>query len=223
MLKNLILLIFTLYLQAEQLTYTKFEDNVKKLFMKQCTYVAGPLAKDTCPCAFQYMNKVYFTEENKKSLQVYIDKLNQTEASLMEKRFLNQFATEAASSADGFVSICFVEGMQKAEAERKVKQKKEEPAPKDLKQEKIYEEKVQKILAEAWQKTEDTQHGNSAKILIHITPKGEFSAKIVSLSYSNDFNNKVKTFLHNMGKTSFPPYNNGPFFEMRITLSDVNQ
>ncbi|NCD01359.1 TonB C-terminal domain-containing protein, partial [bacterium] len=64
--------------------------------------------------------------------------------------------------------------------------------------------KVQEILEENWQRTLDTENGNVAKVLIKVSNQGAFSYKIMSLSYSNDFNIKLKEFLHSMESVEFP-------------------
>ena len=81
--------------------------------------------------------------------------------------------------------------------------------------------KVQEILEENWQKTVDTESGNVAKVLIKVSDKGAFSYKIVSLSYNNDFNTKLKEFLKTMEGEEFPKYDKGPLFEMQVDFKDI--
>jgi len=81
--------------------------------------------------------------------------------------------------------------------------------------------KVQEILEENWQKTVDTESGNVAKVLIRVNDRGIFSYKIVSLSYNNEFNAKLKEFLKSMEEVVFPKYEKGPLFEMQVDFKDI--
>ncbi len=81
--------------------------------------------------------------------------------------------------------------------------------------------KVQEILEENWQKTVDTESGNVAKVLIKVSDRGVFSYKIVSLSYNNEFNAKLKEFLKSMEDVVFPRYEKGPLFEMQVDFKDI--
>ena len=83
--------------------------------------------------------------------------------------------------------------------------------------------KVQEILEENWQKTIDTENGNVAKVVVKVSDKGRFSYKIVSLSYNNDFNTKVKEFLKAMESVDFPRYEKGPLFEMQVEFKDIKE
>jgi protein TonB len=94
----------------------------------------------------------------------------------------------------------------------------------DTKRDGIYDPfigKVQEILEENWQKTIDTENGNVAKVLIQVNDKGIFSYKIVSLSYNNEFNNKLREFLKAMETLEFPKYEKGPLFEMQVEFKDI--
>lgn len=81
--------------------------------------------------------------------------------------------------------------------------------------------KVQEILEENWQKTVDTENGNVAKVLIKVSDRGIFSYKIVSLSYNNEFNTKLKEFLKAMEGVAFPKYDKGALFEMQVDFKDI--
>ena len=81
--------------------------------------------------------------------------------------------------------------------------------------------KVQEILEENWQKTVDTENGNVAKVIIKVSNKGTFSYKIVSLSYTNEFNEKLKEFLKSMEQVEFPKYDQGAMFEMPVEFKDM--
>ncbi len=83
--------------------------------------------------------------------------------------------------------------------------------------------KVQEILEENWQRTLDTENGNVAKVLIKVSNQGVFSYKIMSLSYSNDFNIKLKEFLHSMESVEFPKYDKGELFELPIVFKDIKE
>lgn len=83
--------------------------------------------------------------------------------------------------------------------------------------------KVQEILEENWQKTVDTENGNVAKVIIKVSNRGTFSYKIVSLSYNNDFNSKLKEFLKVMESTEFPKYDKGTLFEMQVEFKDMKE
>ena len=83
--------------------------------------------------------------------------------------------------------------------------------------------KVQEILEENWQKTIDTENGNVAKVVIKVSDRGTFSYKIVSLSYNNDFNTKLKEFLKAMESVEFPKYEKGPLFDMQVEFKDIKE
>ncbi len=83
--------------------------------------------------------------------------------------------------------------------------------------------KVQEILEENWQKTVNTENGHTAKVLIKVSDRGIFSYKIVSLSYNNEFNTKLKEFLKSMEEVVFPKYDKGPLFEQEVTFKDMKE
>ena len=83
--------------------------------------------------------------------------------------------------------------------------------------------KVQEILEENWQKTVDTESGNVAKVIIKVSNRGSFSYKVVSLSYNNEFNTKLKEFLKVMESVEFPKYEKGPLFEMQVEFKDIKE
>lgn len=83
--------------------------------------------------------------------------------------------------------------------------------------------KVQEILEENWQKTVDTENGNVAKVVVKISDRGTFSYKIVSMSYNNEFNTKLKEFLTAMESMEFPKYEKGPLFEMQVEFKDIRE
>ena len=94
----------------------------------------------------------------------------------------------------------------------------------DTKRDGVYDPfigKVQEILEENWQKTIDTENGNVAKVIIRVNDKGIFSYKIVSLSYNDEFNSKLREFLKVMESTEFPKYEKGPLFEMQVEFKDM--
>lgn len=107
--------------------------------------------------------------------------------------------------------------MKLKQAELALKKQKEDISLYD----KAFATKVEKIIASNWDKTPDTFDGNTAKVRIKISDQGVFSHKIVSLSYNNEFNTKLKQFLKNMEKQEFPKYEKGTFFETQIELKDV--
>ena len=83
--------------------------------------------------------------------------------------------------------------------------------------------KIQEILEENWQKTVDTENGNVAKVVIKVSDQGVFSYKIASLSYNNEFNTKLKEFLHAMESVEFPKYEKGSLFEMPVEFKDIKE
>ena len=82
---------------------------------------------------------------------------------------------------------------------------------------------MQEILEENWQKTVDTESGNVAKVIIKVSNRGSFSYKVVSLSYNNEFNTKLKEFLKVMESVEFPKYEKGPLFEMQVEFKDIKE
>lgn len=96
----------------------------------------------------------------------------------------------------------------------------------DTKRDGIYDPfigKVQEILEENWQKTVDTESGNVAKVVIKVSNRGTFSYKVVSLSYNNEFNTKLKEFLKMMESVEFPKYDKGALFEMQVEFKDIKE
>jgi protein TonB len=80
---------------------------------------------------------------------------------------------------------------------------------------------VQKILYENWQDTIDTVSGNSATVEIYIDKNGDFSYKIVKLSYNNEFNSKLVDFLEEMRDKEFPPFTEGEIFKLQVEFKDI--
>lgn len=88
----------------------------------------------------------------------------------------------------------------------------------------IYDEfrgKISDILDKNWQETIDTVSGNEAKVIVSIDKFGKFSYKIVSLSYNDDFNAKLRFFLENMKDVEFPPYTDGEIFNIPVVFKDI--
>lgn len=63
---------------------------------------------------------------------------------------------------------------------------------------------VQEVLDGYWNQTIDTISGASAKVKIDIDGSGNFSYTIVSLSYNDTFNTKLRQFLELMKDVQFP-------------------
>lgn len=81
--------------------------------------------------------------------------------------------------------------------------------------------KVQEILDGYWAKTNDTVDGSRAKVQINIDDNGNFSYTIVTLSYNNEFNNKLKDFLEQMRDVEFPKNTKGVPSMMIIFKDEV--
>ena len=81
--------------------------------------------------------------------------------------------------------------------------------------------KVQQILYDNWQNTIDTVSGNSATVEIYIDKMGNFSYKIVKLSYNNEFNSKLIDFLEEMRDKEFPPFTQGEIFKLQVEFKDI--
>jgi protein TonB len=80
--------------------------------------------------------------------------------------------------------------------------------------------KIQDILSEKWAETLYTVTGANAQVEIIIDNSGDFSYYIVSLSYNNDFNEKLKNFLEEMKGEIFPPYEGAGFFKFNTIFKD---
>ncbi|MDR2080407.1 MAG: TonB C-terminal domain-containing protein [Campylobacteraceae bacterium] len=80
--------------------------------------------------------------------------------------------------------------------------------------------KIQDMLSEKWAETPYTVAGANAQVEITINNGGGFSYSIVSLSYNNDFNEKLKSFLEEMRGEAFPPYEGAGFFKFNTTFKD---
>ncbi len=88
----------------------------------------------------------------------------------------------------------------------------------------IYDEfrgKITEILDKNWQNTINTVSGNKAKVIIYIDNMGNFSYKIVTLSYNDAFNAKLMDFLESMKDEEFPPFEEGKLFKMQVEFKDI--
>ena len=84
-----------------------------------------------------------------------------------------------------------------------------------------YRGKISEILDAYWQETIDTVSGAEAKVTVTIDYQGSFSYTIVSMSYNDAFNAKLRDFLETMRDKDFPPYMGGEFLSMTIKFKDV--
>ncbi len=80
--------------------------------------------------------------------------------------------------------------------------------------------KIQDILDSKWQETPGTIAGNSATVTVKIDKFGNFSYKIDTLSYNNEFNAKLQNFLESMQNEKFPAYKNGNYIEIKVNFKD---
>ena len=80
--------------------------------------------------------------------------------------------------------------------------------------------KISDILDEKWQNTPGTISGNQASVTVKIDKFGNFSYKIDSLSYNNEFNAKLQNFLDSLKDEKFPPYKEGDFIELKVNFKD---
>lgn len=79
--------------------------------------------------------------------------------------------------------------------------------------------KVQEMLDGYWEQTRDTVGNNEARVRITIGNGGRFSYNIVSLSYNDAFNTKLREFLEAMKDVKFPN-NTKNVPSMTITFKD---
>ena len=80
--------------------------------------------------------------------------------------------------------------------------------------------KISDILDQKWQDTPGTIAGNSATVTVRIDKFGDFSYKIDSLSYNNEFNAKLQSFLESLKDEKFPAYKKGNYIEIRVNFKD---
>ncbi|NPA73739.1 MAG: TonB C-terminal domain-containing protein [Epsilonproteobacteria bacterium] len=80
--------------------------------------------------------------------------------------------------------------------------------------------KISDILDEKWQNTPGSIAGNQATVTVKIDKFGNFSYKIDSLSYNNEFNAKLQNFLDSLKDENFPPYEGGDFIELKVNFKD---
>ncbi len=80
--------------------------------------------------------------------------------------------------------------------------------------------KISDMLDERWQETPGTLPGNSAKVTVKIDKFGNFSYKIDELSYNNEFNAKLESFLESLKDEKFPPYKLGDFITIKVNFKD---
>lgn len=81
--------------------------------------------------------------------------------------------------------------------------------------------KISELLDGYWQQTIDTISGVEATVKIGVDGDGIFSYSIVSLSYNNAFNAKLRDFLERMKNVSFPPYSGDGTMYMNIKFKDM--
>lgn len=81
--------------------------------------------------------------------------------------------------------------------------------------------KINDILQENWDQTIDTVSGAEAKVTVFVDYRGTFSYTIVSMSYNDAFNAKLRDFLEAMREENFPPYTEGESLSMTIKFKDV--
>lgn len=84
-----------------------------------------------------------------------------------------------------------------------------------------YRGKISEILDGHWQETIDTVSGAEAKVSVTVDYQGSFSYTIVSMSYNDAFNAKLRDFLEAMREEDFPPYMEGESLSMTIKFKDV--
>ncbi len=80
--------------------------------------------------------------------------------------------------------------------------------------------KISDMLDSRWQETPGTLPGNSAKVTVTIDKFGNFSYKIDELSYNNEFNSKLKSFLESLKDETFPPYKLGDQVTIKVNFKD---
>ncbi len=78
--------------------------------------------------------------------------------------------------------------------------------------------RVQETLDGLWQQTNPTESGANAEVEINIDKNGNFSYSVVTFSYNNDFNKKLRDFLEQMRGVKFPKNKkNYPTFVTKFT------
>jgi len=80
--------------------------------------------------------------------------------------------------------------------------------------------KISDMLDGRWQETPGTLPGNQAKVTVTIDKFGNFSYKIDELSYNNEFNAKLQSFLESLKDEKFPPYKFGDFITLKVNFKD---
>ena len=80
--------------------------------------------------------------------------------------------------------------------------------------------KISDMLDSKWQETPGTLPGNSAKVTVTIDKFGNFSYKIDELSYNNEFNAKLESFLESLKDETFPPYKLGDHITIKVNFKD---
>ena len=80
--------------------------------------------------------------------------------------------------------------------------------------------KISDMLDSKWQETPGTLPGNSAKVTVTIDKFGNFSYTIDELSYNNEFNAKLESFLESLKDETFPPYKLGDHITIKVNFKD---
>ncbi len=80
--------------------------------------------------------------------------------------------------------------------------------------------KISDMLDSKWQETPGTLPGNSAKVTVTIDKFGNFSYTIDELSYNNEFNAKLESFLESLKNETFPPCKLGDHITIKVNFKD---
>ena len=91
------------------------------------------------------------------------------------------------------------------------------------KKEKKYAKNIASIIQLKWDNTIETKGGLSSKVVIKIDKNGHLFYRILTKSFNNLFDTKLKQFLDNLQNQKFPILKKGKSFEFVYTFKDEEE
>jgi len=106
---------------------------------------------------------------------------------------------------------------------KKLKKSIKKKQKKATKEQQKYIDKVGGRLQTKWQDTIETKDGLKSKVVITIDKNGRFFYRILTKSFNNLFDSKLKQFLDNLSNQKFPKFKKGRGIEFLVTFEDKEE